>query len=137
MNFNLGYRSTKGSIILEREKIISRYFRGWFCLDLCSCFPFYLFLEESLRLIKMFRLLKIVRCVRLPLYYDKLAARTHWRRSISRIVGLTLSIASFVHFSACVFYFIGDDPNQEYTWIHEVMNLITRTNNTPHPGPTR
>ena len=54
-------------------------------------------------------------------YYNKLAQRTHIRGSVMRIVGLSLLILSFVHFSACVFYFIGDEPDDNSAWPNRIF----------------
>jgi hyperpolarization activated cyclic nucleotide-gated potassium channel 2 len=90
INFNTGYYK-KGHLILRRRKIVRRYLRSWFWLDLIATFPYGWFIAATtditlddiemsgqqtkgwtmpaslyfLRLMKIIRFLRILRLIRM------------------------------------------------------------------------
>lgn len=49
INLNTGYYK-KGHLIMRRSKIIRRYLKTWFVLDLIAAFPYSWIVEAQIRL---------------------------------------------------------------------------------------
>ncbi|XP_072179519.1 potassium/sodium hyperpolarization-activated cyclic nucleotide-gated channel 4-like isoform X1 [Diadema setosum] len=122
LNFFTGIvLNAEDTVILDRQKIVFRYLRGWFFLDFISSFPFdyiYLFLEGStvasqtalafriLRLTKVLSLLRLLRLSRLLRYIHRLEELLNVESAVIRIVHLVLVMLLLMHWNGCIQFLV-------------------------------
>ena len=145
LNLNTGYYS-KGTLVMQRKKIIRKYFSFWFYVDFVSSFPFDLLPLEMLSadettndnqtdLSKKARILRIVRFLRFA-KLSKLLRILKLKKTLEKIedyfqMDLTLNtmmealkLISFIfflaHWCACFFHLVAvyeKDEGYDATWI--------------------
>jgi hypothetical protein len=101
INFRLAYYKGIGSLELDSRKIVRRYLRTWFLLDLAGSIPLDWFVpssEEHIHLVVMLRLCKFVRFGRLV----KLVAYLKFS-SLGGIFQLYAVIFMVTHWLACMY----------------------------------
>lgn len=67
-NFFTAYKDSNDTLVTKHKTIALNYLTSWFAVDLFSCFPFQLILDESLNynsLMRMGRLPRLYRIVKL------------------------------------------------------------------------
>mmetsp|Transcript_24728 Transcript_24728/g.43565 ORF Transcript_24728/g.43565 Transcript_24728/m.43565 type:complete len:433 (-) Transcript_24728:533-1831(-) len=132
---------------MNRRLIALNYFKVWFWLDLAASFPYSwttdgLFLEESsgsgennahnassntgmlsaLKVLRFLRLFKMVRLAKLAKIMitieDYISSYT--LSSLLSIAKLIFPIIFIVHWTACIWYFVGDSEDTEHavTWLN-------------------
>ncbi|XP_054768061.2 potassium/sodium hyperpolarization-activated cyclic nucleotide-gated channel 4-like isoform X1 [Lytechinus pictus] len=122
LNFFTGVvENAEDTVILDRKKIIIRYLRGWFLLDLISSFPFdyiYLFLKNVdfrshtalalriLRLTKVLSLLRLLRLSRLLRYIHRLEELLNVETAVIRIVHLVFVMLLLMHWNGCIQFLV-------------------------------
>ena len=142
-NLNYAYYDTTGKPITIRSKIICRYLKGWFFIDVISSFPFYFFTDsgkesilQSIKTIKILRYLKVVRFLRLLKFAKKFfppdlkrRANPHFvkfKNNIERMAEHLFIVLIFAHCFSCCFYAIPYHFSPEINWI-KTRNLQNKT----------
>ena len=144
LNLNTGYYS-KGTLIMQRKKIIKKYMSFWFYIDFVSSFPFDLLPLDQLtpdegvtdksEISKKARVLRIVRFLRFA-KLSKLLRILKLKKTLEKIedyfqMDLTLNtimealkLISFIfflaHWCACFFHLVAvyeKDEGYDQTWI--------------------
>eukprot|EP01006_Ploeotia_vitrea_P007575 TRINITY_DN17489_c0_g1_i1.p1 TRINITY_DN17489_c0_g1~~TRINITY_DN17489_c0_g1_i1.p1 ORF type:complete len:759 (-),score=368.03 TRINITY_DN17489_c0_g1_i1:61-2133(-) len=132
MSFFTAYEDKRGRVITTHSMIVKHYLRTWFVLDLIATFPFYLISRDNVtrvssfarvpRLLKLFRLvrlLKLLRAYRFRKYFQRLEYSPSIHPGLFRIIKLFSIMLCFAHFSACMWYFVGDlREDQRDSWIN-------------------
>lgn len=130
VNFNLACFDENNKLVTNRSEIARRYLKKWFWIDLVGVFPFYevalaitgTFGEDSkfTQCLAILRLLRLIRLHRVAYVVENMKySSISFKHSI--FFRNFLVMAVWMHFSACVFYFIARqyrfDPDN--TWIGE------------------
>jgi CRP-like cAMP-binding protein len=127
LNFRTGFVE-KGKIILDTEKIASKYLRTYFIFDFVASIPYDLviFLMESysdyspraLRSLRMFRVVRLLRAVRMRQMISKLDDLVN-----SNFISVCLHLSSYLiiivyasHWAACLWWWIGSAGRTRYEW---------------------
>ena len=103
--FNTAFQNEDtGEWILDRKKIASQYLQFWFWVDICSIFPFALFLSKEgkwMRVVRAFKglkLLRVIRSFRMLSHMAKHVAVSTKRLVLARYV---LLLFFCIHWAAC------------------------------------
>jgi hypothetical protein len=125
MNFCTGFYE-KGILIMNRRRIVQKYLKTWFAMDMISSFPFSI-LElantgdsstealKSAKLLRILRLTKYARLVRLIrfLKLNKLVQMldelivTEFANLMMKFIKMTLFLFFITHWMACFLFTIG------------------------------
>lgn len=120
-NLNLAFFNSKQKLVLSRKRIVLRYLKFWFWLDLVSAFPFYLFsvfkenyIFQNVKSTKIFKYIKIIRLSRLVKFMKKLFPKSQkdryklfslrFKSNVFRLMKHLLVVMLISHFFACIFY---------------------------------
>jgi Ion transport protein/Cyclic nucleotide-binding domain len=137
--FLTAYEDKDGHVIVSWKRISKRYCKSWFVIDLFSTFPFYLVINSSasrastllrvprlFKLVRLLRLLKLLRAYRLGAIFKLLEDNSNIHPGVFRLLKLFLSILTMIHFSGCIWVFIGklqedatDCLGGQCSWIDE------------------
>ncbi len=98
INFNMAVY-TKGVMITDRRFIAKRYLKSWFIVDLIAAFPFS-FLRMCFSLSKMFRLIRIIKSIRMFDLVHKIN-RSRINPAILRLFFLIFWVLLLAHLIAC------------------------------------
>eukprot|EP01083_Nonionella_stella_P130343 395555_1 len=82
--------------------IARNYAKSWFLLDCIAIFP------RLFKVLRLMRLIKLVRAYRLPKFFNKNAYSPKVHQGVVRIIKFVVSIMCLTHFSACLWYFVGE-----------------------------
>ena len=138
INFNLTYINECGQYETNRKKIVIKYFKGYFCLDLFTSIPFgWIFKSVGMR---QGSFNKILRVLKLPKLYSKLKFSNEyalsnalkyfklgnmWRykikskESVFNSIYLGILTGLILHLGACLFCYIGFHSSLiPKTWIY-------------------
>ena len=116
INFRTTFRSRDGEIMLEPKQIAKNYLRGWFTVDLVSCFPItYIELIASdggkseagrqmkvLKITRLLRLAKMLRLARLKRVLKRIDEQFPGIWTVSKLSGLMMIILYISHIFACL-----------------------------------
>ena len=133
-NLNYSYYDITGTPVTSRKKIILRYLKSWFVIDLVSCFPIYIFTQsgkesilQSIKTIKILRYLKVVRFLRLLKFVKKyfpsnLKNRTNihfvkFKSNSERMAEHLFIVLIFAHCFSCLFYAVPFNLSPEVNWV--------------------
>ena len=135
VNFNKAFTNKKGKLITCRKKIVKRYLKGWFVLDLISFFPFFVFnklnndfgLIIGFKTLKILKILNIVRLIRLVKIIKKLTInqfrdpsnqfKKNLKKNYERLAIHCILILISCHVFGCLFYFIPRIASPEENWV--------------------
>ena len=132
-NFFVAYTDGYGQLITSHAKIARTYLRGWFLVDLVSCFPlgwFAVFSSDSaerradtLTMLRLCKMSKLVRLMRIKRAFKDLSAlqdRGYLDSSLSAERGLLIiaQLFLFVHIVGCVQFLVARLANfEDDTWV--------------------
>ena len=121
VSFFVSYRDVDGIEITHFSQICMQYIKTWLILDIIASFPYYLFTSSSLgkvglfirlprllRMTRLVRLIKLLRAYRLKKFFEKIEYSPKVHQGWIRILKLFTLIICFGHFSACLWFFVGD-----------------------------
>eukprot|EP01083_Nonionella_stella_P099945 281310_1 len=138
MSFVTAHKLPDGTVIKRFDDISASYLRSWFIVDLVATFPFYLIgsstldriapiirIPRLLKMLRLVRLVKLVRAYRLKKFFEKVEYSPKIHQGFIRIVKLLLLVICFAHFSACLWFFIGDlsDDADGFSWISDINSV--------------
>lgn len=141
LQFFLAYHDeTRGNILIRNSKLISkRYASSWFLTDLVSVIPFDVMASSKnlqnrhVKMLRMLRLVKLTRIVRFRRLLRRWELHAAFKVSYATlgIINLTVMMALFAHWSACLWglaahpLLVGEDT---WSWIRErEFSLIDRS----------
>lgn len=116
----------EGILVTDRSVLARKYVRGYFLLDLLASLPLDLLCllpDTSLQCRPATRSLRLLRCVRIPDYFDR------WERDIRlnpvsiRIAKFLLMVALTVHWFGCCWWAIGESDGTGDNWVRTVRLL--------------
>lgn len=133
-NLNFSYYDITGKPVVSRRKIVCKYLKSWFLVDLVSSFPFYLFTDsrrdsilQSIKTIKILRYLKVVRFLRLLKFVkryfpQKLRNRTNahfvkFKSNFERLIEHLFVSLIFAHCFSCFFYAVPYNFSPQTNWV--------------------
>ena len=146
MSFITAQKLPDGTLVKKFDEIAISYIKTWFILDVIATFPFYLIGSETLdriapivripRLLKMLRLVrlvKLVRAYRLKKFFEKVEYSPKIHQGFIRIFKLLLLVVCFAHFSACLWFFIGDlsEESEGFSWISDIESVYGGVKDEP------
>ena len=144
LNLNTGYYE-KGSIILDREKIIKNYFQFWLWFDLITTIPYSWILNDSKNgdysiLIALLKMVKLLRLVRLQVVLYRIEDQIFNEKFIYLMTIFKLLLYLFIigHFFACLMFavsssklepdcFISSIINKSDNWSYNVLEMYVST----------
>eukprot|EP00736_Rhodelphis_marinus_P009283 Rmarinus@m.5457 len=115
LKFNTAYFTSGGTLVVDRKRIASTYFHGWFLVDLVSTLPLDVMLPTRKlglfrlarvsRLSRIFRLLRLVRLVRLAQTTSKIDdIEVAWVASLLKLCKILFFIFVLAHLTACMWF---------------------------------
>ncbi|CAD8166109.1 unnamed protein product [Paramecium octaurelia] len=128
--FLCSYYDEENNLITDPKLIAINYLKGWFTVDLMSCFPFqYIFqdydkssnIARLSKLPKMYRVIKMVKIFRMIQLKD-----VQYIKVININIGSERFLYAFIllifscHVTGCIWFFIAslsEDPDWEYNFI--------------------
>ncbi len=125
--FHVGYYN-KGAKILERKKIIHRYFGEKFFCDLIAMLSFFFIssgLSEENNYVKLFFFFKMLRIKEILVFFETKLSLNDFDEGIFNLIKVVCNILYIAHIIACLFHTIGSlmiDLNQK-SW----LNVIEKT----------
>lgn len=116
LNFNMAYYEEQGQIMQERKKIIRRYLRSYFWIDLITSFTliFNSMYENWIQMIFFFRMYQIFI---ISHEVDERFALSQRFSTTWTLIRLMAQIMITAHVAACIFHFLADNSSQGITWI--------------------
>jgi hypothetical protein len=125
ITFLSAYEDAWGDLITRPKAIAKHYLSGWFWIDALSSFPFALLpdvpydrlsvfatLGKSLKIprliLRTLRMLKLMRAYRFRKFFYELEFSPLVHQGFVRALKLILVIVVIMHFSACIWYKVGD-----------------------------
>jgi len=130
LNFRTGVYDSDGQMIHDRKRIRHKYFRGWFCIDVVSCFPAVYIAQiisaidgtggggggsignmKGFRILRLMRLAKMLRLGRLKRIMVRYAEELQPFIKFVKLMGMVLAGTFTAHLLACAWYFAGDQPD--------------------------
>ncbi|MES1908364.1 MAG: hypothetical protein MHM6MM_001316 [Cercozoa sp. M6MM] len=121
VSFVSAYETSEGVLVTQPKLIAKRYVKGWFVLDVLATFPFQLFVEGGiadlkqvlrvprlLKIVRLMRLFKLLRAYRFKKFFEAIEYSPRIHQGFLRLTRLFVIILTFGHFSACLWYFLGD-----------------------------
>ncbi len=120
LNFHRAYYNSKNRLVFNRRTIVLHYLRGWFAVDLLSCFPVdavYRFTPEdfivgntNFNLLSFINLLRVARLQRAYQIFRTneriLALRLAYYGHRIEMVQLIIALILFCHWTACMFCYV-------------------------------
>jgi hypothetical protein len=120
LNFRRAYYNSKGRLVFNRRTIVLHYLRGWFLVDLISCFPVdavYRFTPDdfivgntNFNLLSFINLLRVARLQRANQIFRTneriLALRLRYYGHRIEMVQLIVALMLFCHWTACMFCYV-------------------------------
>jgi hypothetical protein len=139
-NFRTAYYDTSsGHLIINPSKIARRYIRSWLIVDVLSCMPVvYIDLivngtetgskaGTEVKLFKGLRLLRLAKMLRLARIKKSIERHDDAVGPLMQsfqLIGVLALMCFTAHLFACLWYFVGEDPQQlstgeviEYGWV--------------------
>ena len=133
-NLNLAFYNSKQKLIVSRKRIVLRYLKFWFWLDMVSAFPFFIFsffeqnhIFQNVKTTKIFKYFKIVRLSRLVKFVKNLFPRSQkesykfnslrFKSNIFRLMKHLLVVMILSHFFACIFYSLPLSMYPQTNWL--------------------
>jgi hypothetical protein len=146
-NFRTGVYDSDGVLIHERKVIRSKYLKGWFPIDIISCFPAGYIAQiasaisgdgaegggaiknmKGIRILRLLRLAKMLRLGRLKRIFARYAEELQPVMKLMKLSGMMLVALFLAHLLACIWWAIGDVPDIKDDgtvvegWIHGYGN---------------
>ncbi|OMJ66710.1 hypothetical protein SteCoe_36361 [Stentor coeruleus] len=136
INFNTGFYE-KGTLIMERSKIIKNYLTFWFWLDLISTLPLDWILEiagsvnsqaskllKYIRILRVLKLIKLIRLTKLKLMIIRIQDRISNKKILSLITVFKLLLYLFLiaHFFACIMFSVSSENMGPDTFVAGIVN---------------
>jgi hypothetical protein len=124
VNFMLGYHDPiTNELVIEQEKVIAHYLRGWFPLDLVSIIPFNLVgsAGESMRLLRMFRLAKLFRILRASRILGRIVQCCSFQMSTWEFYRCFLVLVVTFHWSCCAWMFLATIEGADENWRTKII----------------
>lgn len=120
LQFFQGY-SHDGAVILEPQKIVVKYMKRWFWIDLAASFPWTWVIGDGdgaaegkstrvfriARIARVARILKIVKLKNVLQRLEQFAEMVYWGHFGIALVRVVLAMVLLSHFSACFWYMAG------------------------------
>lgn len=111
LNFYTTYIDRNGDEVTEHRKVVTRYLKGYFWIDLVASMPidnFYLRfgdVQEDSEFIQLSDLLKLNRILRLSRIIRLMRAREDVK-GFAKLLQLTLYLVVWVHLTGCIWFLI-------------------------------
>lgn len=136
INFNTGFYE-KGTLIMERGKIIKNYLTFWFWLDLVSTLPIDWILEiagsvnsqaskllKYIRILRVLKLIKLIRLTKLKIMIIRIQDRISSKKILSLITVFKLLLYLFLiaHFFACIMFSVSSENMGPDTFVAGIVN---------------
>ena len=133
ISFNTAVYS-KGSLVTQRKKILNKYLKGWFWVDLPASFPYSWAIPDSgqdsysrfvgiLRFWRMVKILRLLRVAKLSRIFTRiesfldLSLGLNSLLSLLKLSGLILIIA---HWIACIWHLLAElETEYPVTWLSQ------------------
>jgi len=127
-NFFLPYQDEEGTWVNNHRKVILKYVKGWFLIDIISILPFDLLglLMNSdatsqlkvLRIIRLFRLAKLLRVLRAGRMFQRWESRLAINYSTIALVKFIITTIAIAHWLACAFHaFMSFEEDPTGNWL--------------------
>jgi potassium voltage-gated channel Eag-related subfamily H protein 7 len=116
IKFNLAYVSpVDGLNVTNRQKIVTKYMRGWFLADFMSTFPWDMVISvgSSPRLIRLLRLAKLMRLVRASRLIITVMKESNFKMSTWSFYKTTLLVIVVSHWVSCIWMMLGQIDEDE------------------------
>lgn len=128
-NFRTGTYDSDGVLIYDRPEIRRRYLKGWFGIDIISCFPAGYIAQiaaamsgqsqsgnaiknmKGIRILRLLRLAKMLRLGRLKRIFARYAEELQPVMKLMKLTGMMLVALFLAHILACIWWSIGDEPD--------------------------
>ena len=128
-NFRTGAYDSDGVLIYDRPEIRRRYLKGWFSIDIVSCFPAGYIAQiaaalsgqsqsgntiknmKGIRILRLLRLAKMLRLGRLKRIFARYAEELQPVMKLMKLTGMMLVALFLAHILACIWWSIGDQPD--------------------------
>lgn len=122
IDFVSAYESEAGLLVFSRLQIIKHYLKGWFIIDMLSCFPInsnIFFIEGarlgeknfnlySYRIWRLLRLIKLIRVIKINFSIEKVFSLMTLNIDKIKITKHMLSILLFIHLSGCLWNMVAE-----------------------------
>ena len=128
-NFRTGTYDADGVLIYDRAEIRRRYIRGWFPIDIVSCFPAGYIAQiagavsgetdsssginnmKGIRILRLLRLAKMLRLGRLKRIFARYAEELQPVMKLMKLSGMMVVALFLAHILACIWWSVGDSPD--------------------------
>eukprot|EP00930_Biecheleria_cincta_P045335 TRINITY_DN31256_c0_g1_i1.p1 TRINITY_DN31256_c0_g1~~TRINITY_DN31256_c0_g1_i1.p1 ORF type:complete len:796 (-),score=98.06 TRINITY_DN31256_c0_g1_i1:99-2486(-) len=130
-SMTVGYMED-GQLVKDPQRVLTRYLKGWFVLDLIAVAPDWIFLllenvgtdTESFKLLRVLRLMKFVRLLRILRLRMILTALSDFLDSeyMDIVISLSAEVSLLFcvnHIAACIWYAISPVSTPGPTWTKE------------------
>lgn len=127
VNFFLGYYDeNEATMIWDHKRIINKYLKGWFIIDLVSILPFdtvALALDSPelsnlkiLRVIRLLRLIKLARIFKSSKVLKRIQSNSGLSFSTWALISFAMIVLVCLHWTACVWGMVPEMDEDENNW---------------------
>ena len=123
-HFNLIYydeESANGMYVTDRQKIVRRYVRGFFVVDVVSIIPFHEMESagglKALKLLRLLRLVKLLRILRSGRILKRLEDSMNVNYNVLSLVKFILGTLMIAHWLACFWKLTGRTVAEKDDWV--------------------
>mmetsp|Transcript_9637 Transcript_9637/g.33592 ORF Transcript_9637/g.33592 Transcript_9637/m.33592 type:complete len:824 (+) Transcript_9637:290-2761(+) len=130
MNFFLGYYDEVRNVwVFDHRKIINRYLKTWFLVDVVSIFP-YDFIQignrlKVLRVVRLMRLAKLLRILRAARIFRRLESSFALDYSVIELLKFVLVTLLTSHWFACAFSLVANLENGPESWLTDAFPEVS------------
>lgn len=131
-SFLTGYKTANGHVEMRLHRVAHRYSRSWLLPDIVAGIPWEWLqgvlpldgnvaqLTKMLRLLRITRLLRLLRRDFLPEHIKSVIDANPWLVFSSRVLGVLFVLCSITHWSACIWYIVGESDTANVTWLQKM-----------------
>ena len=135
VNCFTAYYDNEMNLVVDRRKILMRYFKGWMIIDVIACVPLQIILEADtdysslVRIARLPRLYRLIKMTKLIRGFKTTSNRNklmkfaksvlHIPPGIERLLWFIGTFILMIHIFCCIWIFIGKFNSDSYdNWIH-------------------
>jgi CRP-like cAMP-binding protein len=127
-----GYYNKDLNLVTIHSKILKKYLKSWFFIDILACFPIHLIIDIGVqynslmkisrfklvwRLIRLFKLFRLIKILKSKGDSNNLYLALKFSIQLERLISFLFFIGFIIHIIACFWIFVAKVINQEETWI--------------------
>lgn len=111
------YDGETGDVIMDQRKILKKYLKSWFLLDVIASIPLSIFIDGRFSFFKLFRLLKLLRVFRLKRYMNVIEFHLGINVIYTRLFKVFIGVFFATHVVGCFWYATFWIDLNENSWV--------------------